>query len=77
MYVIIGFSDGTMREGIVLAAGSSRMRIALRHGDDPVELRRAAAQWKAEDGSLVELESVIYSDGLCQSSPLHAPFLAA
>ena len=77
MYAMIGFSDGTLHEGIVLAAGSNRMRIALREGHDTVELRRTGGQWKSEDGRLVEFESLIDAAGFGRFTPAHTPYLAA
>lgn len=77
MHAIIGFSDGTLHEGIVLAAGSNRMRIALREGHDTVELRRAGGQWKAENGTMVEFESLIDAAGIGRFTPAHTPYLAA
>ncbi len=81
MYVIISVSGGKIYEGVLLAAGGNRMRIALRDRPDTIELNRTGAQWRTEDGASVEFESVISSGGSCSlllgSSPLHAPRQAA
>ena len=81
MYVIMSISGGKIFEGVVLAAGGNRMRIALRDDPDTVELIKTDGQWSLNDGTLVELEFVICSAGLCSSllssSPGHAPLQAA
>jgi len=77
MYTIIRIADGKMCEGIVLAVGVDRLRVALRDRHDTVELRKAGGQWVFEDGSTVELEYVIYSAGLHSFSPQMTPVRAA
>ena len=77
MYAIIRLADGKMCEGIVLAVGVDRLRVALRDCHDTVEFRKAGGQWVFEDGSAVELEYVIYRAGLHSLSPRITPVRAA
>ena len=53
--------DSTKRrfEGIVLAAGKDRMRVALRGGSDVTELHRSYGEWTFENGEPVNLELLL------------------
>ena len=62
--------DSTQRrlEGVVLAAGKDRIRVALRGVSDVPELRREYGQWALETGEPVDLELLL---GDSQSDLLH------
>jgi len=55
-------------EGVVLAAGKNRIRVALRGVSDVTELRREYSQWELETGEPVDLELIL---GDSQSDLLH------
>lgn len=63
-------SDSTQRrfEGIVLAAGRNRIRVALRGVSDVTELHREYDQWALETGEPVDLDLLL---GDNQSDLLH------
>ena len=62
--------DSTQRrlEGVVLAAGKNRIRVALRGVSDVTELHREYGQWALETGEPVDLELLL---GDSQSDLLH------
>jgi hypothetical protein len=62
MYTILGYANGRREEGLILSASTDLMRVILRCGGDTTELRRVFGEWTAEDGSTVELESLVLSD---------------
>ena len=53
--------DSTQRrfEGIVLAAGKDRIRVALRGASDVTELHRAYGQWALESGEPIDVELLL------------------
>jgi len=68
MNLIICDSKQRRLEGVVLAAGTNRMRVALRGIADATELRREYSQWALESGEPVNLELLL---GDSQSDMLH------
>lgn len=59
MHII--FSDATgRREGVVLAADETCMRVAVRGSNDIVELPLSRNQCPNEDGRMAEIESLIF-----------------
>ena len=62
MYVVIRSASGATLEGMVLALGRDRMRVALRGSPDVVELRRSYSQWFSDRGDLIEFDALV-SDG--------------
>jgi hypothetical protein len=55
MYTI--FSDSTgRREGLVLAQGDNRLRLAVRGSKDAVELERSQGRWAIDGGEPVQIE---------------------
>lgn len=63
-------SDSTQRrfEGVVLAAGKNRIRVALRGVSDATDLHREYEQWALETGERVDLELLL---GDSQADLLH------
>lgn len=59
MNLIICDSTQTRLEGVVLAAGRDRMRVALRGVSDVTELHREYGQWALETGEPVDLELLL------------------
>ena len=59
MYLVIRNASGETFEGIALAIGKDRMRVALRSGSDVLELRRTYTQWINEAGDLIEFDAIL------------------
>ena len=62
MYLVIRDATGGTLDGVVLAIGTDRMRVALRGSSDTIELRRAYTQWFNDGGDRIELDALL-SDG--------------
>ena len=62
MNLIICDSSERRFEGVVLAAGKDRIRVALRGGNDVTELRREYGEWSLENGERVSLEMLLASN---------------
>ena len=62
MYTILRYSNGRRMDGLMLSASPDTMRLILRLQNDTIELRRTFGSWTAEDGSIVELESMVAGD---------------
>ena len=50
MYLLIGYAGGSIVEGVVLAKGRDRLRVAASGFPETIELRRTGAVWSADDG---------------------------
>ena len=61
MLMILCYPTGRRVDGVLLATGQDRMRLAVRGRNETIELRREDGRWTSEDGVRVELESVIWS----------------
>ena len=59
MYLIIRESNGRTREAVALAAGAGRIRLIIRGVGETREYHWSAGNWAAEDGTRVELESMV------------------
>jgi hypothetical protein len=68
MNLIICDSKQRRLEGVVLAAGQNRIRVAIRGGADVTELHREYSQWTLETGEPVNLELLL---GDSQSDMFH------
>ena len=62
MYTMIRYANGRRVEGIILSASPDSLRVVLRQQGDTTELRRVFGEWTAEDGSAVEVESMLADD---------------
>lgn len=62
MYTILKYANGHMVDGLILSASSDSMRVILRQQGETAELRRVFGEWTAEDGSPVELQSMVAGD---------------
>ena len=62
MYLILCDSTGNRYEGMVLAAGENGLRVALRGGEDAIELTRHQNRWTIEGQVPVEIESMLAAD---------------
>jgi uncharacterized protein YjiS (DUF1127 family) len=62
MYRIIRYANGQIVDGLILSASPDSIRVILRRQGDTATLRRVFGEWMAEDGSRVELESMLAGD---------------
>jgi hypothetical protein len=63
LFSIFSFTDGRTMEGMLLAAGTDYMRLAIPGLADTMVIRQVAGYWTTEDGERIELESVMtYSE---------------
>jgi hypothetical protein len=56
MYVLIRYPVGLIVEGIILAKGKYRMRVAAAGFADAIELRRSGSQWFTASVEPVEFD---------------------
>jgi hypothetical protein len=59
MYLMIRYAGGSIVEGVVLAKGADRLRVAAAGFPETIELRRTGALWSADDGEQVEFYFVM------------------
>jgi hypothetical protein len=59
MYLMIRYAGGNIVEGVVLAKGADRLRVAAPGYPETIELRRTAAVWSADSGEKVEFYFVM------------------
>jgi len=61
MYMILRYQNQTGRrvEAVLLATGSSTMRVVVKGQSDTSELIRVNGRWFTESGSALEIESMI------------------
>ena len=50
MYLLIRYAGGIIVEGVVLAKGRDRLRVAASGFPETIELRRTGALWSTDDG---------------------------
>ena len=62
MYLILCDSSGNRYEGMVLATSEHGLRVALRGGEDAIELTRHQNEWTIEGNGPVEIESMLAGD---------------
>jgi hypothetical protein len=64
MRMTIRYTSGLRVEGLLLAADSNRMRIAIASQRDTAELRRVGSSWHTEDEEAVEIEAIFQLPGI-------------
>jgi hypothetical protein len=62
MYTILKYANGRMVDGLILSASADSIRVILRQQGDTAVLRRVFGELRAEDGSPVEMESMVSGD---------------
>ena len=62
MYTILRYANGRRVDGLILSASPDSIRVILRRQGDTAEFRRVFGELTAEDGSTVELESMMAGD---------------
>ena len=63
MHALLRFSDGIQVEGVLLAVGPGRLRLAIRNQIDTVELRVEGGVLVAEDGRTMEWDAMVALEG--------------
>jgi hypothetical protein len=56
MYLLIRYPGGVIAEGVVLAKGKNRLRVAVAGLPDTIELKRAGSRWIAAGDIQVEFD---------------------
>jgi hypothetical protein len=59
MQVILLDQSGHRVDGVVLAAGSDRMRLAAANRLDTIELNLVEDRWLSESGEPIEIEALV------------------
>jgi hypothetical protein len=59
MYVLFRYPVGVIVEGVVLASGRNRMRVAARGFADIIELKRSGSNWINADRECVAVEFIM------------------
>jgi hypothetical protein len=59
MYMLIRYAGGIIVEGVLLAKGRDRLRVAASGFPETIELRRTGALWSTDDGEEVEFYFVM------------------
>ena len=73
MYVLFRYPVGVVVEGVVLANGRNRMRIAAAGFADTIELKRSGSNWISADRQCVEVEFLMSSSSpICNELALPA-----
>ena len=77
MYMIIRYPVGVIVEGVVLAEGTNRMRVAAAGFPDTIELERSGPQWFTATRQPVEFDFLMSSTYQGESvSPLCSSLVA-
>ena len=63
MYMLIGYSDTSVIEAILLKSGRNTMRVAVAGESDARELLRIGSQWFMDDGEAVEFQFLTCARG--------------
>ena len=61
MHMILCFPAGRV-DGLLLAAGQGRLRLAIPRFNNTVELRFEEGRWMSDTGEAVEIESMLCDD---------------
>jgi hypothetical protein len=67
MYLLIRYPGGIIVEGLVLAKGRNRMRVAAAGFPETIELRRTGALWSTDSGEQVEFDFLMSDKHQVQS----------
>jgi hypothetical protein len=62
MHMILRYPSGRRVDGILLAAGPTRLRIVVQRLNETLELHLSAGQWTTEEGNPVEVDGLL-TDG--------------
>jgi hypothetical protein len=67
MHVLLTDMNGRIREGILVAAGRSRMRIVLRRYSDTLDLHLTSGVWTSQRGHRFEIDAITADTDLAMS----------
>jgi hypothetical protein len=76
MYLLIRYPGGIIVEGVMLAKGTNRLRVAVAGFPDTVELKRAGALWSTDGGEQVEFDFLM-ADRYQAKRPSHSKAVGA
>ena len=76
MYLLIRYPGGIIVEGVVLAKGSKRLRVAAAGFPETIELKRVGVLWSTESGEHVEFDYLM-SDRYQVERPSHSKAVGA
>jgi hypothetical protein len=62
MYMLIRYAGGIIVEGVLLAKGRDRLRVAVSGFPETIELRRTGSTWITSDHVQVEFDFLLMSD---------------
>ena len=62
MHVILRLTTRQCVEAILLSATPDRLRVVMRNHADTLDLHRVAGHWVSDQGSPVEIESILTDD---------------
>ena len=72
MYMLIRYAGGIIVEGVLLAKGKDRLRIAASGFPETIELRRAGSEWITAGGVQVEFDFLMsdedQTENVCSST---------
>ena len=60
VHMILCYPTGRRVDSLLLATSGTSMRLAIRSRNETIELNLEEGQWRSEDGSHVEIESVVW-----------------
>jgi len=69
MYLLIRYPGGIIVEGVVLATGRNRMRVAVAGFPDTIELKRTDAMWATSRREVVEIDFLMSNEQQSQALP--------
>jgi hypothetical protein len=74
MYMLIRYAGGIIVEGVLLAKGRNRLRIAVSGFPEIIELRRSGSRWITADHVQVEFDFLLLdehqTENVCSSTAL-------
>jgi hypothetical protein len=73
MYLLIRYPVGIIVEGVVLAKGSNRMRVAAAGFPDTIELKSSGSQWFTETNQPIEFDFLMSNDQPAESLSASSP----
>ena len=69
MYLLIRYPSDILVEGLALAKGENRIRVAVAGFLDTLELTRSGEHWFTETGQLVEFEFLMSDSAMAEAAP--------
>ena len=62
MYMILRYPTGVNVDAVLLSATRDRLRVMVRDQEDTLDLRLIGSRWISDQGSAVEIESLLVDD---------------